>query len=314
VQFSIIIPLYNKAAYIEPTIRSVLHQRFSDFEIVVVDDGSTDGGESIVKNIDDPRIRLIRQSNSGVSMARNAGIEQAAGDWIVFLDADDWQHPDYLSTLAELAASADACSALATRYRSVNLIPGQTPTTWPVESPRTTEKIQNLPRRWMQGTTFFTGSIAIKRETLNSLAPCFPPGESYGEDLDLWFRLAEKGPILLCHQPLIARVLVSNGLSVTKRTTSEPPFLLRMEARSKTGMPSASYCRSAAEFVQHCRVTLARDALEQGARWQAFKLIWRSKSMFVNRRWIATLLMCFLASRNFSRKWHKARKQGGALT
>lgn len=86
---SVVIPLYNKEPIIEKTLNSVLFQDYSDFEVVLVDDGSTDNSVAIVESIGDPRIRLIKQENGGPSKARNTGVKNAKGDWIVFLDADD---------------------------------------------------------------------------------------------------------------------------------------------------------------------------------------------------------------------------------
>ena len=89
IELSIIIPLYNKERTIASTIESVLSQEYKDFELVVVDDGSTDNGCNIVESIDDDRIKLYRKSNGGPSSARNFGIDKARGKWIMFLDADD---------------------------------------------------------------------------------------------------------------------------------------------------------------------------------------------------------------------------------
>ena len=86
---SVIIPLYNGAAYIERSIHSVLNQTFQEFEIVVVDDGSTDDGPQRVTAFHLPHIRLIRKANGGVSAARNTGIREARYGLIAFLDADD---------------------------------------------------------------------------------------------------------------------------------------------------------------------------------------------------------------------------------
>jgi glycosyltransferase involved in cell wall biosynthesis len=88
---SFLIPLYNCAAYIERCVQSVVNQKIDDYEIVVVDDGSTDGGGDIVAEIQktNPNIRLIRQANAGVSRARNVALEVATGEYIYFVDADD---------------------------------------------------------------------------------------------------------------------------------------------------------------------------------------------------------------------------------
>lgn len=86
---SVVIPLYNKELIIKKTLNSVLSQDYSDFEVVVVDDGSTDNSVAIVESIGDPCIRLIKQENGGPSKARNTGVKNAKGEWVLFLDADD---------------------------------------------------------------------------------------------------------------------------------------------------------------------------------------------------------------------------------
>lgn len=93
---SIVIPLYNKAAYVRRALDSIASQTFSDFEVIVVDDGSTDEGAAIVSQYDDARFRLLTQSNLGPGPARNTGIAHAQGEFIAFLDADDEWLPTYL--------------------------------------------------------------------------------------------------------------------------------------------------------------------------------------------------------------------------
>lgn len=99
---SVIIPLYNKESSIAQTLQSVFSQDYSDFEIVVVDDGSTDNSVEIVEAMNDPRIRLIKQANGGPSKARNTGVKYAKGEWIVFLDADDEMLPNALETFKNI--------------------------------------------------------------------------------------------------------------------------------------------------------------------------------------------------------------------
>ena len=95
---SVIIPLYNKARYIERAIFSVLKQTYQDYEIIIVDDGSTDGSADIVKSINDERIRYVWQENSGPGAARNKGIALSLGEIIAFLDADDEWEPEFFSS------------------------------------------------------------------------------------------------------------------------------------------------------------------------------------------------------------------------
>ena len=100
---SVIIPLYNKEPIIERSLQSVLSQDYDDFEVVIVNDGSTDRSADIVRNINDPRIRLIEQENGGPSKARNTGTKNAKGEWIVFLDADDELLPGALRIFHRLS-------------------------------------------------------------------------------------------------------------------------------------------------------------------------------------------------------------------
>src|SRR5690625_5076160 len=100
--FSVVIPLYNKELSIRNTLQSVLDQTFTDFEIVIVNDGSTDSSAAIVEEFTDPRIRLIHQENQGVSAARNKGIEEAKYDWIVFLDGDDLWENNHLEEFVKM--------------------------------------------------------------------------------------------------------------------------------------------------------------------------------------------------------------------
>src|SRR6185436_8090728 len=104
---SIIIPLYNKAPFVRRALDSITAQTFSDFEVIVVDDGSTDEGATIVTDYSDPRCRLIRQTNAGPGAARNTGIAESSGEFIAFLDADDEWLPTYLEESVRLLEQFD---------------------------------------------------------------------------------------------------------------------------------------------------------------------------------------------------------------
>ncbi len=96
---SVVIPLYNKEKFIAETIQSVLNQTFKDFELLIVNDGSTDDALKIIKSFNDDRLNIISIENSGVSVARNTGIKNARYHWIAFLDADDWWAPTFLEEI-----------------------------------------------------------------------------------------------------------------------------------------------------------------------------------------------------------------------
>lgn len=103
---SVVIPLYNKEASIKQSLMSVLSQSYQDFEVVIVDDGSTDNSVAKVEEFQDSRMRLIRQENGGPGKARNTGVENARGEWIVLLDADDELLPDGLETFQKIIDKA----------------------------------------------------------------------------------------------------------------------------------------------------------------------------------------------------------------
>ncbi|WP_182422179.1 glycosyltransferase family 2 protein [Aureimonas sp. ME7] len=97
--FTVVIPVYNRARMIARTLESVYAQDFPDFEVVLVDDGSTDDLEGVAASLSYPRLRIARQENGGASRARNRGIDEARGDYIAFLDSDDTYLPHHLSTM-----------------------------------------------------------------------------------------------------------------------------------------------------------------------------------------------------------------------
>lgn len=114
---SVIVPLYNKAPYVGRTLDSILRQTYANYQVLVVDDGSSDDGPSIVRNFGDRRIRLVQQANAGPAHARNRGLAEAQGEYVVFLDADDEWRPGFLArTVAALEAADAAVIGISTGY------------------------------------------------------------------------------------------------------------------------------------------------------------------------------------------------------
>ena len=290
--FSIVIPLYNKAALVEAAVRSALAQSLPPLEVIVVDDGSTDDGPERVAALGDPRVRLVRQRNAGVSQARNHGIAVARGDWIAFLDADDWQHPELLRHWAQAHASVPQADILAAGFRCFEGM--HEPQPWAIPAVNAVEVVDDLRRRWMIDIPFFTGSVAIRAQRLRAMQPCFPPGESCGEDLDVWFRAAETSPVALVRAPLAAyRTAVAGSLSSGHRTELAP-FLGRMRQRALAGELPAGQRHSALWFVAQQEITLARDLLSAGRRAEARQAFWRARYAAFGKRWLLTALMLLL--------------------
>jgi len=116
-EISVIIPVYNKEKYIKNTLISVLNQDFTDYEIIIIDDGSTDRSIEIIKNLNPPQIQIIQQTNQGVAVARNKGAEKASGKIIAFLDADDLWLPNHLSEIKKLSKNLKEAAFFATAYQ-----------------------------------------------------------------------------------------------------------------------------------------------------------------------------------------------------
>lgn len=184
--FSVIIPAYNAADYIQNAIASVLAQTVADFEILVVDDGSQDDTRRKVEAFDDLRIRYIYQENGGVSAARNTGIRNAGGEYICFLDADDLWKPHHLEVISRMIQKYPAASVYLTGHE-IRLHNGQNMEKhFRIEGDRQSD---NMFREiWMQGYQINTNSMACKAGVFAEVG-LFETGVKNGEDDDMWYRL-----------------------------------------------------------------------------------------------------------------------------
>lgn len=290
--WSVVIPLYNKGPYIEATVASVLAQSDADFEIVVVDDGSRDDGPDRVAAMSDPRIRLIRQANGGVSAARNRGIAESRGVFVAFLDGDDLHHPLCLETLRHGLEQYPAANLVAGGFERVpHAQMSQHAFAGDFQSIQFS-KIDNLPKEFLlRGLPFFTSSVVVRRSLLLEMPEPFPVGESLGEDLDLWFRIAERSPVIVTDcKVAVYRVEVEGSLMSTKKDVELLPFLLRMEQRACGGLIATSLRSHSLLLVAYARVTLARARLKYGDRIESFGLLVKAKRCAGSKRWWLTLI------------------------
>lgn len=229
-RFSVVVPLFNKAEFVVDTVKSILAQEIVDLEVIVIDDGSTDDGAYRLTSITDPRLKVLTQSNGGVSVARNAGIAHARGKFISFLDADDLWSPDHLSRVEELINSDPNAIAWATSYSELGQARGAR--AFMRKSPCAAIISRRYDQHdfmaaWSRFPFFCTGSITMRASTLQAMQPCFPPGERVGEDQDLWFRLSALGPIrfLSVRTTVFYRRNVSDSLTSANVMAPLPTFL-----------------------------------------------------------------------------------------
>ncbi|GKX31763.1 hypothetical protein SH1V18_42430 [Vallitalea longa] len=191
-EFSVIIPLYNKENHVGRAIKSVINQTYKDFEIIVIDDGSTDNSAKEVIKIKDSRIRLIRQNNGGVSSARNKGIAEAKYDYIGFLDADDIWMPNFLQSIKNLIKQYPMAGVYATSYR-IQRGDGAIITSLSGRNLKKNWKgiIDDYFRFSLNAPLISASSVVVPKKIFNHLGN-FNVKLNRGEDLDMWCRIALK--------------------------------------------------------------------------------------------------------------------------
>ncbi|MBV8036904.1 glycosyltransferase [Roseateles sp.] len=204
---SVVIPCFNTERYIAATLRAVLAQAGAALEVIVVDDGSTDGSAALVER-EFPQVRLIRRSNAGVAAARNAGIEAATGDWVAFCDADDIWLPGKLAAQFDTMAAAPGCRM---SYTAWHVWVSAEPEPEPTLLQRLAAEADD-PGRWRGATGWlypellldcvvWTSTVLMQRSLLSEIGS-FDTGLRIGEDYDLWLRASRVTRIERVMRPL----------------------------------------------------------------------------------------------------------------
>jgi len=180
--FSVVIPLYNKELSIENTLSSVLSQSFQNFEIIIVNDGSTDNSLKVVKSIRDPRIRIIDKQNGGVSSARNRGIEESKFEWVCFLDGDDLWMESHLDTVFRMILDFPKdkvfCTSFIRSTENLSL----------VNKNNSVVVIEDYFQEAIKEYFFWTSVVVINKDVFKKVG-IFRTDINRGEDLDLWIRI-----------------------------------------------------------------------------------------------------------------------------
>ena len=197
VEFSVVVPLYNKEREVGAALDSVLGQRRLPREIIVVDDGSTDGGAAVVGGYTSPLIRLVTQKNAGVSAARNRGAVLARSEYIAFLDADDRWQPGYLEKMAFLIEQYPDCCAYAAAF---DIVSGDR--IYSNVHPAQEGIVPDFFREAMRSYICQPSATVVPRGVFQELGG-FPEGMKIGEDLYFWIRLASRYRICFTPENLV---------------------------------------------------------------------------------------------------------------
>jgi len=217
--FSVIIPLYNKEKFIKNTIESVLNQEFNDFEIHIINDGSTDSSLKQLEAFTDSRITIFDQENKGVSVARNFGLAQAKGKYICFLDADDYWYPHFLSQM----------------YKYIKLLPEQkvftsafeldiknktVPCIYSMKKTADYQIVDYFDASRKKHPVIGTSTSVFHRDVFEK-SGVFDVRFRSGQDSDLWIRIGLHFPVVFIWKIGARYVYDSQGITQTREKITE---------------------------------------------------------------------------------------------
>jgi glycosyltransferase involved in cell wall biosynthesis len=291
---SVVIPLYNKRTYIGRALESVRRQIFTDYEVIVVDDGSTDGGAELAAKSNIAGLRLLSQANRGVSAARNRGITEAAADWVAFLDADDTWNEGHLLHLWNLHSTYPEAAMLANAYSNSIAIMGdgaQHSASYRVTNDFIDEAARGAA--WA-----FTSATMIGRDAAVAIGG-FAPGESRGEDIDLWVRIAMSHPVALSSYIGAIYRRVGNSLTATMRVVEADVAMRGISRRLADDQAlSPALRRALEELLNRLSLAHAGDCLLQGNKDAAARFLdgARRTRYWPVRWWILRVLWFFPSS------------------
>lgn len=204
-KFSVIIPLYNKAPYVAKAIGSVLAQSYKDYELIIVDDGSKDDSFILANKAIEGHgyCHLYRQQNRGVSVARNNAVALSQGDYLCFLDADDWWEPTFLEEMSKLLVEFPEAGIYGTNYTIVNETKRKTKVAPVGVEPGFEKGYIDYCQVYAKtmAMPLWTGAVCIPKQVFDEMKG-FPQGIKLGEDFLLWIQIALKYKVAFLNKPL----------------------------------------------------------------------------------------------------------------
>lgn len=188
--FSVVIPLYNKELSIRDTINSVLKQNFQDFEIIIINDGSTDNSVHEILKINNPKVKVFHKENGGVSSARNLGVLKASNDWIAFLDGDDLWYENHLETIHKMINEFPNSKLFATSFVNSNNVEYK----YKINNCQRFSEIKDYFKESLNKHLIWTSVFVSHKSCLEE--NFFKENLSIGEDLELFGRLVKKNNLV----------------------------------------------------------------------------------------------------------------------
>ncbi|MBA6152774.1 glycosyltransferase family 2 protein [Gelidibacter maritimus] len=229
--FSVLISLYNKEGFIKTTIESVLSQTFQDFEIIVVNDGSTDASETMVNSILDHRIKYFKQDNKGASAGRNAAISKASGQYLALLDADDIWQENYLETINQLITFHPEQAVFATAV-TIETSNGLVRSMYSINNIKDKEIYIVDYFKSSYINTVLTSSSTVVHQNVFDKIGTYDTSLKSGQDTDLWIRIGLQYKVVFINDALVTYRYEKKSLSNRTKRSDKPKYdnYLKFEA------------------------------------------------------------------------------------
>ncbi|MGD8626779.1 MAG: glycosyltransferase [Anaerolineae bacterium] len=259
---SVITPCYNGERFLGETIQSILAQTFHDFELIAVDDGSTDGTRQVVESFDDPRIHYIYQENQGPAAARNTGISAAQGDVIAPLDADDLALPHRLAHQLEFLESHPDLSVVGSGYVWIDENGIELP--WPHHAWQRYPELNNI-RGWLYDCPFVPSATMFRRAAWQDVGG-FDEGLIGPEDWNFWMRLVLQGHRMAWHKEVVCH------------------YRYRQGSVSHDALRMTTNCARALNGIM-AHPDFPPDFLEDGKRGLAIRYVDGTKRLYMSGMW-----------------------------
>ena len=269
---SVVIPCYNQARFLGEAIQSVLCQGYTDLEIIVVDDGSKDGTEEVASGYakEDPRVRLIRQENRGLAAARNRGLAEAGGEYIVFLDSDDRLVLEALEVGVRELEAHPRCAFVSGICRKItangSIVPG-----WEQFRVRDDPYLELL-----RSCPVYVPAVMYRRSVFDAVGD-FDTSYRAAEDYDLYYRILERFPVY-CHDTLVAEIRRHEANMTRNRTLMLKYNMAALRSQRKRVREDARYGEAYKAGKRLWRdwhgapvVKQVRTHLQEGRWWQGLK-------------------------------------------
>ena len=272
---SVIIPTYNRAEFLRSSIESALKQTFTDLEIIVSDDKSTDHTREVVRSFKDRRIKyILNQGNKGVSAARNLGILASEGEYIAFLDDDDEWLPDKLQRQVEVLdkSKPNICGVYSNRL-IIDKLTGNIIS----DNPGAGKLKGNLLYQLVIGNPIITPTVILRKRCLDEVG-LFDETMSYMEDRDLWIRLSMNWDFEYISKPLAKIYIHGNGhlsLKIESQTAGQEKLLERYQHlfRKNKEVWGKLYVQIGAQYCQLKKMKKGRKNIIKGIKIYPFKMI-----------------------------------------